>query len=89
MFPAVMHLCRPGVETRMDKWMEKFAAYKPCRHVPAVSPHLKQAIQDAGALLTSAVLLGDDVPKVDHEFVSICEASMPPFSLDGVTVARM
>jgi hypothetical protein len=90
MFPAVLHLCRAGRDPRMDKWMEKFAAYKACKHTPAVSPELKRAIQDSSALLTSAALLGEDVPIPMEPYVAISPAqSLENFKIDGWTVARM
>lgn len=90
MFPTVLHLCKAGRDPRMDKWMEKFAAYKACKHTPAVSPELKRAIQDSSALLTSAALLGEDVPIPLEAYVAISPASnLQCFKIDGHTVARM
>lgn len=89
MWPAVLHLCKPGTNERMDKWMDRYAAYRPCRFVPAVSRELKVAIQDSGALLTSMALIGEDVPMPLQGFVDISEGLMPTFWLDGTTVSRM
>jgi hypothetical protein len=89
MFPALLHLCKAGADPKMDKWMEKHAAYKPCRHTPAVSPDLKRAIQDSGALLTSCSLMGDDVPSQLPGFVAISETSMQGFKIGTALVSRM
>ncbi len=89
MFPAVLHLCKAGRDPKMDRWMEKFSAYKPCKHTPAVSPELKKAIQDSSALLTSMALIGDDVPERTEGFVSIAPYNLQHFKLDGMTTARM
>lgn len=82
MFPPVLHLIRQGVNPRADRWAAKHAEYKPCRHTPAVSPQLKRAIQDASALLTSAVLMGSDVPALVPGEVEIDMWDMPTFIVD-------
>ena len=89
MFPAALHLCKDGVNPRMDRWMEKFAAYKPCRYAPAVSPELKKAIQDSSALLTSMALIGDDILQPDAGPVCISEVDMSAFMIGGDVVSRM
>jgi hypothetical protein len=89
MWPVVMHLCKDGVEPKMDKWKEKHGAYKPCRFTPAVSPLLKQAIQDSAALLTSAALMGEDVPRQLPGYVTISEIYMLSFKIGDRTVARL
>lgn len=83
MLPVVMHLCKPNVHPRMDRWAEKFAAYKPCRFTPAVSPELKRAIQDTAALLTSSALIGEDVPARLPGEVDIYANNLPTFCIDG------
>ena len=88
MMPAVLNLCKPGLDLRMDRWAAKFSAYKACRHTPAVSPQLKSAIQDAGALLTSCMLIGDDVPARVPGEVDIAMWSMPMFEVCGRNWAR-
>ncbi len=92
MLPVVMHLCKPNVNPRMDRWAAKFAAYKPCRFTPAVSPELKKAIQDTSALLTSLALIGDDVPARIIGEVDIrpyVYGGMPPFLIEGDRWPRM
>lgn len=89
MFPAVMHLCRAGVNERMDRWIEKFGAYKPCKYTPAISPAFKAAIQDSAALLTTVALLGDDVEEQPAGFVSISEYQMEHVKVDGASTRRI
>lgn len=89
MFPAVLHLCKDGRNPRMDRWMEKFAAYKPCKHTPVVSPELKRAIQDSGALLTSVALIGEDVPIPLDGAVYINPCDMQMFNIGNVYIDRM
>ena len=89
MWPAVMHLCGSGMSDRMDRWMEKYSAYKPCKHTPAVSREMKIAIQDSSALLTSMALIGEDVPEPAIGFVNISEYSLGTFTLDGGITSRM
>lgn len=89
MFPAVLHLCKSGVNPRMDRWMEKFAAYKACKHTPAVSPELKRAIQDAGALLTSMALIGENIPSPSYGPVMISQCEMQGFKIGSTYVQRM
>lgn len=89
MFPAVLHLCKGGVNPRMDRWMEKFTAYKACKHTPAVSPELKRAIQDASALLTSMALIGEDIPSQPDGPVLISQCSMQGFKIGDAYVRRM
>lgn len=88
MLPAVLNLCKAGMNDRMDRWAEKFSAYKSCRHTPAVSPHLKRAIQDTSALLTSCTLIGDDVPERALGEVGIEMWNMPSFEINGVQWSR-
>ncbi len=60
LWPVCMHLvngAEPG--TRPALWGEKFAPYTRQRHLPVISTPLKKAIQDSSALLTSAVLIGE------------------------------
>lgn len=89
MFPAVMHLTAGRNDERTVKWATKYGEYKACRHTPAVSPQLKRAIQDSSALLTSAVLLGDDVPEREWGEVQIDIWSLPPFKFDDNLVMRI
>jgi hypothetical protein len=89
MLPVVMHLCKPGMSPRMDKWVEKYAAFKACRHTPAVSPQLKKAIQDTSALLTSCALIGDDVPERASGEVDIDISGLPTFTVDERSWSRM
>lgn len=89
MLPPVLHLCKAGANVRMDTWMVKHAAYKPCRYAPALSPQLKRAVQDTAALLTSAMLIGDEVPERLPEEVDILEYAMPGFEINGVAWPRM
>jgi hypothetical protein len=88
-FPAVLHLCKAGAHPRMDRWMEKFAAYKPCKHTPALSPELKRAVQDSSALLTSMALIGEDVPTQLDGAVCIAPSGMQGFKLENKTIERM
>lgn len=89
MWPAVLHLCRDGMSDRMDRWIEKYSAYKPCKHTPAISREMKTAIQDSSALLTSMALIGEDVPEPTISFVEISGYSMGMFTLDGRITSRM
>lgn len=89
MFPAVLQLCEAGRNPRMDRWMTKHATYRPCKFTPAVSPELKRAIQDSSALLTSAMLIGEDIPERVVGEVDIVCWSMPNFKVDGEWAARM
>lgn len=89
MFPAVMHLCSHAHNERLDKWIDKYGAYRPCRHTPAVSPELKRAIQGSAALLTASVLMGDDVAQETAGFVSIDAYDLPSFEIEGVRVRRV
>jgi hypothetical protein len=89
MWPAVLHLCKDGVEPKMDKWKEKHSDYKVCRFTPAVSPLLKHAIQDSAALLTSVALMGEDVPQQLPGYVAIAEYSMTTFKIGDRSVARL
>lgn len=85
LMPSVMHLCKrhsnftDKQNARVDAWGMKFSAYKPVRHHPVVSPQLKGYIQDASALLTSAMLIGDDIPEPDMAEVVIAECGLPNF----------
>jgi hypothetical protein len=88
LWPVVMHLCVPNHSPRMDAWVEKHAAYKPVRHAPVVSPQLKKAIQDSSALLTSAVLVGEDVEPILPGEVQIDIWNLPSFELDGKRILR-
>ena len=89
MLPAVMHLCKPGQNPRMDRWADKFAAYKPCKFAPTVSPELKNAIQDTSALLTSCALIGDGVPERLLGEVDISVGwNLPSFKIEGRHWAR-
>jgi hypothetical protein len=83
-----MHLCVPGHTDRMDKWMEKHGAYKPIRYAPAVSPQLKKALQDSSGLLTSAVLMGEDVEPISPGEVQIAIWTLPTFRFDGILITR-
>jgi len=90
MFPAVMHLCKDGLNPKMDRWITKYGSYKPCRHTPAISPVLKAAIQDSSALLTSMALIGEDVPEPAPGAVLIGLWAMPAFDMsDFGRVNRM
>ena len=90
MLPAILHLCKAGQNDRMDRWMAKYAAFRPCRFMPGVSPELKKAIQDTSALLTSCALLGDDVPDRVPGEVLISQPSMPHFWIgDNQLVSRI
>lgn len=90
MFPAVMHLCgNVHKYERLDRWVDKFGAYRACKHTPAVTPKMKAAIQDASALLTACALMGDDVVREMPGFVSISHHIMPQFEIDGVIVRRL
>lgn len=79
MFPSVLTLCQAEADPRMEKWIAKNAAYKPCKFAPAVPPYIKKAIQDASALLTSSVLIGEDVPLPDFGYVQCMPEEMPRF----------
>lgn len=89
MWPAVLNLCHAGGGDKMEKWMERFAAYKPCRHTPAVSREFKLAIQDSSALLTSCALIGHDVPHKPVGAVQIGVYSMGSFAIDSANVLRI
>jgi hypothetical protein len=89
MWPVVLHLCKSGKDDRMDKWMEKFTPYKPCRHAPAVSREMKLAIQDTAALLTTTMLIGEDIPVTPSGFVEIGVSHMPVFTVNGELVSRL
>lgn len=81
MFPSILTLCQAEADPRMEKWIERHAAYKPCKFAPAVPPYVKAAIQDASALLTSSVLIGDDVALPDAGYVRCMPNGMPKFLL--------
>lgn len=81
MFPSVLTLCQAEADPRMEKWIERHAAYKPCKFAPAVPPYVKAAVQDASALLTSSVLIGDEVPLPDVGYVQCMPNGMPRFML--------
>lgn len=89
LFPAVLQLCTVGKNIRMDRWMEKHAVYKPVRYAPVVSPQLKGAIQDASAVLTSAVLMGDDVQGIEQGEVLIHSGLLPSFKFEDTHISRM
>ncbi len=61
MLPAVMHLVQGSSNERVVKWAQKHAAYKPCKHVPHLDLIDRRAVQDVGALITSCVLIGEDI----------------------------
>jgi hypothetical protein len=88
-WPVCMHLVQGRPGGRVETWAEKHAAFKPCRFLPQISPRLKKAIQDSAALLTSAVLVGDDQPEVTHGEVGICLHEIPWFDHGGTKVFRM
>jgi len=89
LWPAVMYLCSNcDPENRVGKWAEKHAAYKPVRYAPQVSPQLKRMIQDSSALLTSAVLIGEDAQPLEHGEVEISIWDLPPFQFEGENVLR-
>ncbi len=90
MFPAVLHLCKAGMDDKLDRWMTKHAAFKTCPHTPALSPELRKGVQDASALLTTVALMDPDMPAPLVGEVDITESGvMPPFKCDGDLVARM
>lgn len=89
LWPVVMHLCSGAAhDTRLATWAEKYAVYKPVRYAPQVSPQLKRAIQDSSALLTTAVLMGDDAVPLEHGEVKIDIWNLPSFNYDGITLTR-
>lgn len=90
LWPVCMHLVKGALDdSRTGKWAEKFAHFKACRSTPAISPQLKQAIQDTSALLTSAVLMGEDVHMPAAGEVDIHLEDMPSFNYDGTMRRRL
>ena len=84
MFPGVAHLCKLGVSPRMDTWMQKFGAFKPVSSTPAISLGFRRALQDATALLTSGMLIGEDIParEVGEVDIDMWHGDMPEFMFE-------
>lgn len=93
MFPSILTLCRAEADPRMAKWVARHAEHRPCKHTPPVPAHIKAAIQDASALLTSSVLIGDDVPAPDWGYVRCMPVNLGGFELGllgkSIRVERM
>lgn len=92
MFPAVMHLTKPGLDAKMDRWLAKYSDYKAVKSTPSVSPELKKAIQDASALLTQCALIGDELPEATRTEVLIEPMTwyeMSKFPFNGHYITRM
>lgn len=92
MWPVVMHLTDgPAQNQRLQTWTERFSQFKPLRHAPALSPHLKQAIRDTSAVLTSAKLIDPDYEPEMHTHVCISTTGVLPtfFYAAGTTLARL
>jgi hypothetical protein len=83
-----MHLINdvePG--SRPDIWGQKFAAYKPQKHLPVVPQATRLAIRDSSALITSAVLIGSETPRTDpFDEVTICPADLSGVDFHGVPI---
>ena len=93
LWPPVMHLTKlrninNNCDQRTKRWAEKYAGYKPQRYCPAVTPAMKAAIQDTSALLTSAVLMGEEVRTPEIGEVEIDCWSLPWFDHGGQRVLR-
>jgi hypothetical protein len=88
LWPVVMHLCHPRHSPRMDAWADKHAMYKPVRYAPAVSPLLKKAIQDSSALLTSAVLMGENIEPIPPGEVQIDIWNLPTAKFGETIILR-
>jgi len=88
-FPGVVHLCKMGVSPRMDTWLSKYGAFKPVMNTPALSLPMREAVRDATALMTSVMLVGDDVPEKPEGFVDIAIWNLPAIKVDGNYVRRL
>ncbi len=92
-WPACMHLLKPAREDaqadlRVETWAKKHAEFKPQRHTPSLSLAMRDAVREAGALITSAVLMGEDVQPAPLGEVLIGLGSMPTFEHDSKQVLR-
>jgi hypothetical protein len=92
MMPAVMHLVTNRVANAFDRtnaWAEKHAVFKPQKHMPHISVEARTAVRDAGALITSCVLIGPDAkPEVPNGVIIDCW-DLGAFTFEGRFVRRI
>jgi len=82
-----MHLVSDAeAGSRAAVWSEKYAAYKPQKHLPVIPQATRLAMRDSSALLTSAMLIGDDGPDNPPGEVTIAIASFPTIDFHGVPI---
>lgn len=89
LFPGVVHLCKMGIHPRMDTWLQKYGSFRKQSSFPTLNLPLRQATRDATALLTSVMLVGEDVPERAEGEVDITVWELPHFKFDGEWCVRL
>jgi hypothetical protein len=72
-----------------ERWVAKHTSFKRVDSTPAVTVLFRQALRDTAGWVTSGILLGDNLPNVDGDFVQIGLAGHHTFKWDELTLHRI
>ena len=93
-FPPIMHLCMPNADFNdtgndaVTRWATKHAHFKAVRSAPALTSEFRVALRDAAEWITSAVLLGSELPAQEVQAVDISTYGLTCFECCGLTLSR-
>lgn len=81
LWPSIMHLCKLSGSEHVQRWVDKFGAYRAVKSAPHVPLYMRKAIQQTSELLTKAALL-DEIKAPEEGEVAVCLVSRYTFWAD-------